>query len=62
MSIRRIGAAITVIEGLFSKACRCIPDQSQPLPTLSIRPTLAEAGRTGKRPGRGEDVPPIAWL
>ena len=39
----RLGAAITIIEGLFDKACRYIPDHSQPLPTLSIRPTLAEA-------------------
>ena len=39
----RLDAAITVIEGLFNKACRYIPDHSQPLPTLSVRPTLAEA-------------------
>ena len=39
----RLAVAITVIEGLFNKACRYIPDHSQPLPTLSVRPTLAEA-------------------
>ena len=39
----RLGAAITVVEDLFNRACRYIPDHSQPLPTLSTRPTLAEA-------------------
>ena len=39
----RLEAAITVIENLFNRACRYIPDHSQPLPTLSTRPTLAEA-------------------
>jgi hypothetical protein len=39
----RLEAAITVIEDLFNRACRYIPDHSQPLPTLSSRPTLAEA-------------------
>jgi hypothetical protein len=39
----RLGAAITAIEDLFNRACRYIPDHSQPLPTLSIRPTLAQA-------------------
>ena len=39
----RMQAAIDVIEQLFNDACRYIPDHSQPLPTLSARPTLAEA-------------------
>jgi hypothetical protein len=39
----RLQAAIDVIEGLFNDACRYIPDHSQPLPTLSARPTLASA-------------------
>ena len=38
----RLEAAITAIEDLFNRACRYIPDHSQPLPTLSTRPTLAE--------------------
>lgn len=44
----RLPAAITVIEELFDKACRYIPDHSQPLPTLSSRPSLAEAKRDWK--------------
>ena len=39
----RMQAAIDVIEQLFNDACRYIPDHSQPLPTLSTRPTLAQA-------------------
>lgn len=39
----RLAAAISVIEDLFNRACRYIPDHSQPLPTLSTRPTLAQA-------------------
>lgn len=39
----RLEAAIAVIEDLFNRACRYIPDHSQPLPTLSVRPTLGEA-------------------
>ena len=39
----RMQAAIDVIEPLFNDACRYMPDHSQPLPTLSARPTLAEA-------------------
>lgn len=39
----RLEAAITVIEDLFNRACRYIPDRSQPLPTLGTRPTLGEA-------------------
>jgi hypothetical protein len=35
--------AIVVIEDLFNRACRYIPDHSQPLPTLSARPSLADA-------------------
>ena len=39
----RMQAAIDVIEQLFNDACRYMPDHSQPLPTLSTRPTLAVA-------------------
>ena len=39
----RMQAAIDAVEQLFNVACRYIPDHSQPLPTLSARPTLAEA-------------------
>jgi AAA domain len=39
----RLAAAIAVIGALFDRACRFIPDHSQPLPTLSTRPTVAEA-------------------
>ena len=39
----RMQAAIDVIEQLFKDACRYMPGHSQPLPTLSARPTLAEA-------------------
>ena len=39
----RMQAAINVIEELFNDACRYMPDHSQPLPTLSARPTLAKA-------------------
>lgn len=39
----RMQPAIEVIEQLFNDACRYIPDHSQPLPTLSARPTLADA-------------------
>jgi AAA domain-containing protein len=39
----RLQAAIDVIDSLFNRACRYIPDHSQPLPTLSARPTLADA-------------------
>lgn len=39
----RMQAVIDVIEQLFTDACRYIPDHSQPLPTLSSRPTLADA-------------------
>jgi energy-coupling factor transporter ATP-binding protein EcfA2 len=39
----RLEAAITVIEDLFNRACRYMPEHSQPLPTLSVRPTLSEA-------------------
>lgn len=39
----RMQPVIDVIEQLFNDACRYIPDHSQPLPTLSARPTLADA-------------------
>lgn len=39
----RMPAAIDVVEQLFNDACRYMPDHSQPLPTLSARPSLAEA-------------------
>lgn len=39
----RMQAVIDVVEQLFNDACRYMPDHSQPLPTLSARPTLAEA-------------------
>ena len=39
----RMQPVIDVIERLFNDACRYIPDHSQPLPTLSARPTLADA-------------------
>ena len=43
MHPERMQAAIDVIEQLFKDACRYMPGHSQPLPTLSARPTLAEA-------------------
>lgn len=39
----RMQSAMDIIEKLFTDACRFIPDHSQPLPTLSSRPTLADA-------------------
>ena len=39
----RLAQAIATIGDLFDRACRFIPDHSQPLPTLSTRPTVAEA-------------------
>ncbi len=39
----RMQALIDVVVQLFNDACRYIPDHSQPLHTLSTRPTLAEA-------------------
>jgi hypothetical protein len=39
----RLPAAITTATEVFDKACRYMPDHSQPLETLSKRPTLAEA-------------------
>lgn len=39
----RMQAVIDVIEPLFNDACRYMPDHSQPLTTLSARPTLTEA-------------------
>jgi len=39
----RLQAAMDAIGDLFNRACRYIPDHSQPLPTLSARPTLAGA-------------------
>jgi hypothetical protein len=38
----RLGAARDVLYPLFEKACRSMPDHSQPLETLSVRPTLNE--------------------
>lgn len=38
----RLPAAIGVIEPIFEKACRLMGGHSQPLETLSIRPSLAE--------------------
>ncbi|MHB8296533.1 MAG: AAA family ATPase [Acidimicrobiales bacterium] len=38
-----LAAAIAAIGSLFDRACRFIPDHSQPLPTLGTRPTVAEA-------------------
>jgi hypothetical protein len=37
-----VGAARDVLYPLFEKACRVMPDHSQPLETLSVRPTLKE--------------------
>lgn len=45
----RMQAAIDVVTDLFERACRFIPDHSQPLPTLSRRPSLAEAEADWKR-------------
>ena len=39
----RMPAAINAIDQLYNKACRNMPDHSQPLPTLSTRPTLTDA-------------------
>jgi hypothetical protein len=38
----RLDAAISVIDPIFIKACRIMDGHSQPLETLSVRPTLAE--------------------
>ena len=42
IKIDRLSAATAVIEPIFEKACRLMGGHSQPLETLSVRPTLAE--------------------
>jgi len=44
----RLPDAIKAMDRLYSKSCRYMPDHLQPLPTLSIRPTLAEAQQDWK--------------
>lgn len=38
----RLSDAINVIDRVFAKACRLITGHSQPLETLSVRPTVDE--------------------
>jgi hypothetical protein len=45
----RLKAAIDVILPIFEKACRYIPGHSQPLETLSVRPTIEELTQDWER-------------
>jgi DNA repair ATPase RecN len=45
----RLAAAMTTTTEVFDKACRYMPDHSQPLETLGKRPTLAEARADWKK-------------